>query len=241
MCLLQGSPPVSSLTPPLRPFSCIYRAILTSLSLFLSISVCPPFLLCENVFVRNETRLWTHLPHSCNTHTYIYWNRDCCTRTSHSERVKIHQRRGLSTSRQSCTHTYQCLHEDNMNTITHFHLCTAQSIEQVRDTKGKWKWGEKGVRGRSEKKRWCEGKQVTTSETELDSLSVMALKKACRVSSASLLLKGSQILPSVPQTHWSFFNASIWYRKSPRSIVFCMCVSLLSLKLGQYDAVYVFV
>lgn len=67
--------------------------------------------------------------------------------------------------------------------------------------KQKWKWGGK----RSNRQKWEEEmgwREAGDDKWEdLDYLTVMALKRGCFVSSASLLLMESTILPSVPQTH----------------------------------------
>ncbi len=177
-------------------------------------------------------------------HTHTKWNRDCCTHTSHSERAEIYQRRGLSTSPTTHTHTHQYLgtqrcttlrvqQKDNTKTIAHHRLHTAPSIEQVREMKVE-------MRGkRSERQKWEEEmvwREAGDDEREeLGSLTVMAFKQGCFVSSASLLLKGSQILPSVPQntlTDPSLILPSARGKHPGHCLLFCACVCVSIVKLG---------
>ena len=79
---------------------------------------------------------------------------------------------------QTHTHTGICTHidahcKDGTNTITHSRFSTQPRAESrwEKNKSGNKGGGGNGARGRSEKKRWCEGKQVTTSAKHLDSQS----------------------------------------------------------------------
>lgn len=185
-----------------------------------SLSICPCFVrLCvkERKLGYEPT---SHIP-AKHTHTYtnINWNRDCCTRTGHSERAKIYQRRGPSTSLWLHTNTHQYLHagrcttlraqqKDNMSTITRSRLHAALSIEQVGEmtveTRGKTEReaevrrrdGAKGSRWRRARRSrlsYCNGSQTGAA-------SWVQLHFFWRE------VKSSHLSPK--NTHWSFFKTS---------------------------------
>lgn len=114
--------------------------------------------------------------------------------------------------------------------ITHKHLHTASSIEQVRGRKvrmrGRAKW-EAGVRRESVKRsRWWRVRGTR--------LCSVKWRSNCSMSSASSPLKKSQILHLSPtHTHWSLFKTPFCWGKTPRALsaflymcVRCYCQTL---------------
>lgn len=134
------------------------------------------------------------------------------------------------------------------NTRNHTLLFSHSHEHGAGEKSEKWKRGQNGRRGRSENKNeTCEEKQVMAAEREVDSLAVMAFKRGCVVSSASLLQKGVKSSHLHPKhTRWSLSNASFCQWKTPKTrssscaCVGCYCPTCLK-SWPTYSSVYAFV